>query len=401
MDPTKVGKQTQYTQVVGVRGVRRLPRVGIIRLGKKHPEKGYPMDLTYFLVPPEVAAVYGTEPRELDVIIPVEDPRRFFPFAMKWYAASSLVCKGDGQTAERANSKVDEHDTVIGKPGARRTKVKCPCGHLKTDENPKGECTLKAILMVMIPKVSMGGVYWINTQSINNVIEINSCVAVERLPDPKDPEDEGEPAGFLRALFGHVALIPLKLRRVERDVEKPDGKRVKKWLLQLTTDANMSAVQAYRDGAVLALRRSNQLALPEPDRDITDDRVPIDVTDMEDVKSGPAVGGASPPSEAPPAVEIEKPPAAAAADSPPAGSAGAPPAQASEPERQPGEDREEDQSEEAKIRAAINGAKTMDELDAVWRDRVLKNKELDGTVKFALQDLLLERKKYLKKFGKK
>lgn len=401
MDPTKYGKQTQYTQVVGVKGARRLPRVGTIRLGKKHPEKGYPMDLTYFLVPPEVAAVYGPEPRELDVIIPVEDPRRFFPFAMKWYAASSLVCKGDGQTAERANSRVDENDTVLGKPTARRTKVKCPCGHLKTDENPKGECTLKAILMVMIPKVSMGGCYWINTGSINNVIEINSCVAVERLPDPNDPEDEGEPAGFLRALFGHVALIPLKLRRVERDIEKPDGKRVKKWLLQLTTDANLPAVQAYRDGAVLALERSKYLALPAPDRDITDDKVPLDVTDLEDIGTGQAEGGeasASPPpttgTEAPPKPSAEQ------GSATPAGAAGeAPPAQQ---EREAGEDREEGgETELDRIKAELRAAKDFPALDTVWKERVMKNKGLDGKAKFELQELLLERKKEIKKYGKK
>jgi len=69
-------------------------------------------------------------------------------------------------------------------------------------------------------------------------------------------------------------------------------------------------------------------------------------------------------------------------------------------ERQPGEDREE-QSEVVAIETAINNAQTMMELDAVWRDRVLRNKELDGTVKYSLQDLLLERKKFLKKYGKK
>ncbi len=270
MDPTKAGNRTQYTQGAGVKTVRRLPRIGKIRLGIKAIAASgaeYPKDVDYFVCPLEVQNVYGEQPRELDVIIPVEDPKMFFPFALKWYSASSLVCKGDGVTAERANSKVDEKDVNLSPPGGRRTTVKCPCGHLKTDENPKGECTLKATLMVMIPKVSMGGIYAIDTGSIHNVIEINSCVAMERQPDPAIPGDEGEPGGFLRALFGRVALIPLKLRRVERDIEKPDGKRVKKWLLQLTTDANLPAVQAYRDGAVLALQRSATLALPEPDRD--------------------------------------------------------------------------------------------------------------------------------------
>ena len=436
-DPTKAGQRTQYTQVTGIRAIRRLPRLGKIRLGIKVKNAAgveYPKDVSWFVCPPEVQAVYGERPQELDVIIPVEDPKMFFPFTLKFYAASSLVCKGDGMTAERAIGRVDDADTVLIQPkkGDRRCKVKCPCGHLKTDENPKGECSLKATLMVMIPKVSMGGIYALDSGSIHNVIEINSCVAVERLPDPTIEGDEGDPPGFLRSLFGHVALIPLKLRRVERDIEKPDGKRVKKWLLQLTTDMNLPAVQQYRDGAVLALGRSNQLALPAPDRDITDDRAPIEVTDAEDIGSGPAVGGPSPPPppDASPAVEAEKPPATGAVDSSPTVSGEAQPAQefgapspgspgsperaeeqrarneraasaaAGIAERQPGEDREE-QSEVVAIETAINNAQTMMELDAVWRDRVLRNKELDGAVKYSLQDLLLERKKYLKKFGKK
>ena len=391
MDPTKAGNRTQYTQVAGVKTVRRLPRIGKIRLGIKAVNSSgteYPKDVDYFVCPLEVQNVYGEQPRELDVIIPVEDPKMFFPFALKWYSASSLVCKGDGVTAERAKSKVDDKDKVLDAAGTKRSKVKCPCGHLKTDENPKGECTLKATLMVMIPKVSMGGIYAIDTGSIHNVIEINSCVAMERQSDPAIPGDEGEPAGFLRALFGRVALIPLKLRRVERDIEKPDGKRVKKWLLQLTTDANLPAVQAYRDGAVLALQRSSALALPEPDRDITDDKKPIDVTDLEspdlaEAPPNPTQGEESTHHTIPKDVAPQT-------EAPPTG-------------RQPGEDEDdgldytEGDNPIEDIRIAIRGVKSLAELDDVWKEKVMKNATLDGKVKFELQELLLAQKKALKK----
>jgi len=407
MDPTKVGQRTQYTQVAGVRAIRRLPRLGKIRLGIKVKNAvgvEYPKDVSWFVCPPEVQAVYGERPQELDVIIPVEDPKMFFPFTLKFYAASSLVCKGDGMTAERAIGRVDDADIVLVEPkkGDRRTKVKCPCGHLKTDENPKGECSLKATLMVMIPKVSMGGIYALDSGSIHNVIEINSCVAVERLPDPTIEGDEGEPAGFLRALFGHVALIPLKLRRVERDIEKPDGKRVKKWLLQLTTDMNLPAVQQYRDGAVLALGRSSQLALPAPDRDITDDKQVLDVTDLEDTGTGQAEGGEASASPPPTTGTVVPPqPVAKRERATPAGAAGeAPPAQQ---DREPGADEEEggEPTELDRIKADLHAAIDFPALDAVWKERVMRNKGLDGKEKFELQELLLERKKEIKKFGKK
>ena len=49
------------------------------------------------------------------------------------------------------------------------------------------------------------------------------------------------------------------------------------------------------------------------------------------------------------------------------------------------------------IKAELRAAKDYAALDAVWKERVMKNRELDGKAKFELQELLLERKKAIKK----
>jgi len=387
-DPTKVGNSKQYTQVAGIRAVRRLPRLGKIRLGQKHPEKGYPMDLDYFKVPDEVAARYGERPRELDVMLPVDDPAQLFPYALKWYSATMLICKGDGVTANRLKTKVEEADEVIEDVPGKTTRIKCPCPHLKTDENPKGECTLKGTLMVMLPSVSVGGVYAIDTSSINNVIEINSAIA-------REDSEAGEPAGFLRAMFGRVALIPLKLRRVEREIIRPtDNKKTKKWLLQLTVDMGVHEVQAFRDGAVLALQRSSNLALPPPDKDIQDDSVPIDVQDLED---GPAEE-APPQGTLPPSSEGGGEGASETGDPPP-------PAQEEEDvgealEEPPAEEKKKESDAMTVARGYLAGATSSKELGQRWSE-VVSNKSISGKEKAVLQDeVLLPRKKDLQR-GKK
>jgi hypothetical protein len=386
-DPTKIGQRVQYTSIAGISQVRRLPRLGKIRLGVKGTTAGgkeYPKDVDYFVctTSPEVEKVYGQKPRELDVMIPVEDQSMFFPYALKWYSTSQLICKGNGVEANRLVGKVDEDDVLIeeAEPGGMTCVVKCPCSHLKKDDNPKGECTTKATLMVMLPTVSMGGIYAIDTGSHNNIIEINSAL------------------DMIRFLCGRVALIPLKLRRVERSLIRPgEAKKTTKWLLQLVLDQNMAAVQAYRDGAVLALDRAKYLALPAPDRDITDDGPIEGVIDSE-----LQVGKSAEPGTAPTEHKtngLSDAPAQGVAP-PPTQPASQPPSPSTEepPEREPGQDEgEADMTATERITNVLNSTRTMTDLDIAWRVQVVQNKVLTREEKLSLQEVLLERKNYLKK----
>jgi len=58
--------------IKGLTQVRRLPRLGKIKMGIKVKTTlgvEYPQKTDYFVVPPEVADVYGDRPKALDIII--------------------------------------------------------------------------------------------------------------------------------------------------------------------------------------------------------------------------------------------------------------------------------------------------------------------------------------------
>ncbi len=145
---------------------QRLARLGKIRLGKKAlSAKGseYPSDLPHFVVPEEVAAVYGDEPTALDVMVPCADVDKFFPIELqRWGAGEKLLCRGDG---EKALCWSDE-------AGGWQEQ---PCGYQECPFFGAGSgkgCTERGTLMVFLPSVSLSGVYQIDTGSFygtNNV----------------------------------------------------------------------------------------------------------------------------------------------------------------------------------------------------------------------------------------
>lgn len=88
---------------------------------------------------------------------------------------------------------------------ANGVKRSCPCEFLKTDLNPKGQCTAKGVLKITIPQVSMWGYFQITTHSIFARAGILSS---------------------LKSLYdqvGRIAYIPLKLTRVPEEIVH-DGK---------------------------------------------------------------------------------------------------------------------------------------------------------------------------------
>lgn len=143
---------------------KRLPRLGKIRLGAKaisnKSGKEYPKDLGYFACPPEVEAVYGEQPTELHVMVPSPNISDWFPVSLKMYGTGEkLKCRGDGEVA-----------TCFDEPSGEW--VQRPCLYKECPHFLARECTEVGNLMVILPRVSIGGVYQIDTGSwhgINNV----------------------------------------------------------------------------------------------------------------------------------------------------------------------------------------------------------------------------------------
>jgi len=241
----------------------RMPRLGKIRLGiKAKNAKGveYPKDVDYFVCPPEVCEVYGAQPKELDVLIPSTDPALYFPQALKWYKGARLVCKGNGDTATRINEET----------GAM-FEMSCPCDQLHDPgSNPKGPCRPRANLMVILPKVSMGGAYQVDTGSTNNIVNLNSTMK------------------WIESMLGRVAWVPLTLKRVPTKIQTPDGTTTKS-LLQLEFKGTMQDAAALRQSDWISIQGGSVPAALPPH--VEDDDGPADVTaEVVDETTGEVTG---------------------------------------------------------------------------------------------------------------
>jgi hypothetical protein len=224
----------KFVSIIGLSDVRRIPRLGRIRLGhvnhNTQTEKNYPMEDPFFHVPPEVAKVYGEQPTELDILFPVNDRSVIFPQAYEYYgSARRLLCKGDGTEAIRWDTK---QLSMVPTP--------CPCDLLGNG------CKQRAHLQFLLPRVKSTGIYQIDTSSENSIIAINSYL------DMLAPLDHPE-----HGILGYFAMVPMKLRRVERDIY-PNGMHRKTYPLELeldVTEEEIESLRARKDEILATTRR--------------------------------------------------------------------------------------------------------------------------------------------------
>jgi len=246
----------RFTRIQGLSDRRRLPRLGSIRLGikvKNARDVEYPKETEYFVCPDEVQKIYGAQPYELDVMLPINEIDAVFPTAYKHYGSSrGLKCSGDGEMAFEVDQETRE-----------MIERKCPCEKLEG-----GQCKQSATLMVMLPRVSVGGVYQIRTGSYNSIVDINSGI------------------DYVAALLGRFALVPLKLRR-EKIETHHDGKKQNHHTLKIIFDADITTLNALRSDTQRVLEHPRyQLPAPvdeNPELDPVD--IVLDEEDSLDVTS--------------------------------------------------------------------------------------------------------------------
>lgn len=239
----------RFTQIKGdkkLSEIRRLPRAGKIRGGirvKKKKEDGrckhpkndicffctYPKETQHFIVPPEVAKIYGNEPTELDILIPVEDIGVIFPQCYEYYGSSrGLKCTGNGEEALRYNEQTKGMDSV-----------ECPCDLLIGNK-----CSQRAHFSFILPKVSVGEVYQLDTSSYNSIVDINSSL------------------DYIKALVGRFSMIPLKLKREPRETFH-DGMKQIHYTMKVVLEGDISFLNTLRDNTKRVLQ-GPQYALPAP-----------------------------------------------------------------------------------------------------------------------------------------
>jgi hypothetical protein len=235
-------QKRRFVSIVGLSDERRIPRLGRIRLGhvnyNTQSEKTNPEEDPFFHVPEEVERVYGTKtPTELDIMFPVNDRGVVFAQAYEYYGGGKrLLCSGDGRQAMRWDAK-----KLTMQP------TECPCNLLGDG------CKQRAHLLVMLPKVRQTGVYQIDTSSVMSIININSYL---HMLAPDDNPDSG--------LLGYFAMVPMKLRRVPRDIF-PKGYHRKSYPLELVLEATEDEIRDLRarKDEVLAQTRKWVVQLPE------------------------------------------------------------------------------------------------------------------------------------------
>jgi len=232
-----------------VSDVRRLPRLGKIHLGVKMTnEKGveYPRAVDYFIVPEEVQKVYGEKPKKLKIILPSENPDVFFPQWYKKYSyGKGLICKGDGVTANRIS------------PDDNSAMMEITCNKETCEDFLKGDCKPVANLLFILPDVPGFGVYQTDTSSYNNIINLNSEIAL------------------LKNLLGRISGIPLELTRETQEVIAK-GKRQTVSLIHIRSPYSMNDL----------LKNAKQLSAPqEAAIEVPDNDIPESVP--EEIGEGP------------------------------------------------------------------------------------------------------------------
>ncbi|MFA5153373.1 MAG: hypothetical protein WC554_12490, partial [Clostridia bacterium] len=242
--------------------VRRLPRLGHIRLGIKATAASgqeYPKEVDYFILDPKTpdpdwndalvkkfAELYGPKPKAIKIMFPPADPQIFFPQFYKRYGATTLVkCKGDGEVATTAPEFAAGLEQ-IGEDERGFIQVKClgpecPYQKGKNEFAKNKECSRMGLLQVILPELPGFGIWQINTGSYNSIVNMNSAIE------------------WLESLCGRFAMIPITLMRVPTDIQY-EGKRGKHWILQVDQ-------QRFSIGDLqkIALTPAEKIALPAPD----------------------------------------------------------------------------------------------------------------------------------------
>lgn len=217
----------------GVSSIRRLPRLGKIRLGviEKNGPREFPRETDYFVIPDEVKKVYGPAPKSLDVMFPVEAVEMIFPQFLGAYGANHrLLCHGDGVEAERYDKEKKEWE-----------KRECPCDWLESKK-----CARRSNLMVILPKVNLGGVYQIDSGSFNAIVNLNSYF------------------DYIRFLVGRISWVPLKLLREPTQTLDPEGRNQTHYPLKLVFEGTVDAVNTLRQESDRIISQVQSYAVEQP-----------------------------------------------------------------------------------------------------------------------------------------
>lgn len=207
-----------------VEETKSAPIRGRIRLGvRQEVRKGVsrPVNVDHFVLTdaPDVIDVYGQEPDEIDIILPSDDIEDIIPTWLKLYAGGTrredgstapgrLLCRGDGPGTDGSPGQAIHYaakDPVTGVIPTRE----CWGENCPDYKDAKGRqvCYQNMQVICFIPRVSMGGVYLVNTRSWHSIRSFTNMVH-----------------WISRIRNGKLKGVPAKIVRRKREIQAPDGK---------------------------------------------------------------------------------------------------------------------------------------------------------------------------------
>ncbi|MBA7574586.1 hypothetical protein ES708_16396 [subsurface metagenome] len=258
-----------------VSDIRRMPRLGKIRLGIKVEPEGknpYPRATDYFVVPEEIKRIVGDTPKKLNIMFPTERVEEVAQQWLRCYSFSQgLICKGDGTTAVR---KIDvDNGDIASHTTEEWVRKDWNCDPDTCEQYSEKQCRRVMNLLFLMPDVPGLGVWQLDTSSFYSIVNINSCLASD---------------GLIRRLCGRISFIPLTLSLEPQIVEPPGIKKKTVHVLHVRSEVTLAEIQK------LGRVPPERILLPVLD----EDEVPEDLIPEETLREAePKVAKKSPPAE--------------------------------------------------------------------------------------------------------
>lgn len=261
------------------------PQIGSIRKGAaKDPSKNQPgSDLKYFRMDfdecekgaiEKFKALYPDgKPTDINIILPFDDIEKVWNPWREAYTAGALIHRCDGEFVNYAINPSTGERVVMNWHDAKGEMVKCT---IQNHANKQQRCKPIGRLMVIVPQLERLAYLVVHTTSIHDIGNISDQLSAIR-------EMNG----------GHIAGIPLILRRRPVEISTPsgaDGKRARreKWLISIEADPEwVSAKIGAMKSAALPSAERLQIAAPVsgPEwSDIDDEQEEEEIIDAEAVE---------------------------------------------------------------------------------------------------------------------
>ena len=174
--------------IIGLTDRPILRRDGKIRAGYKDEANGNKLVNTehFILVDaPQLTSIFGETATEIYFTVHSDTAEDFMKSDLRWYNASQLLCRS-------MHNSPDEHGRPMGAvaaymgvngdvaglqqkpfPGLNKSRLR-NCGYKSCANYLKGDCSEHMFLDIIIPEYSMGGIFTLDSTSINAILNAHS-----------------------------------------------------------------------------------------------------------------------------------------------------------------------------------------------------------------------------------